>query len=228
MVITGYPALCIDDQGMLSIDVLDDAATAEQLHHSGMQGLIMKSLPDQSRYLRKQLPDLQQQCLYYLKTGSCQELHDDLIAASLDQCFLNTGSLPRKKDEFEQILEKGSKTLAETASRFCQINLKSLEIYHQCELALQQHSSSLPAEMAEDIHQQLQNLVYPGYLQHTGLTRLRHYPRYLKGIIVRLQKYDNNPGKDSQGSKVLMPFMKKYLEAVENWYELTLQQQEKL
>lgn len=226
--IIGYPALCSDDEGMLSIDVLDDAANAEQLHHAGLQGLILKSLPDQSRYLRKQLPDLQQQCLYYLKTGSCRELHDDLIAACLDQCFLNEGSLPRKKDEFEQILEKGSKTLAETASRFCQLNLKSLETYHQCELALQQQSSSLPSEMTEDIHQQLQNLVYPGYLQHTGLTHLRHYPRYLKGIIVRLQKYDNNPGKDSQARKVLMPFMNKYLEAAENWHELTPQQQDKL
>ena len=228
MEIIGYPALCIDDEGMLSIEVLDDAATAEQLHHSGLHGLLLKSLPDQARYLRKQLPDLKQQCLYYLKTGSCQELQDDLIAACLDQCFLNTGSLPRKKDEFEQILENGSKTLAETASRLCQLNLKSLEIYHQCELTLQQQSSALPAAMAEDIQQQLQNLVYPGYLQHTGLTRLRHYPRYLKGIIVRLQKYDNNPGKDSQASKVLMPFMKQYLQAAENWYELTLQQQAKL
>lgn len=82
--------------------------------------------------------------------------------------------------------------------------------------------------MTEDIHQQLQNLVYPGYLQHTGLIRLRHYPRYLKGILVRLQKFDINPGKDSQGSKMLMPFMKKYLEAAENWYELSAQQQEKL
>jgi ATP-dependent helicase HrpA len=228
MEISGYPAICVDEHGMLSIDVLDDAAAAEQLHHSGLQALILKSLPDQSRYLRKQLPDLQQQCLYYLKVGSCQELHDDLIAACLDQCFLNMDPLPRKKRDFEQVLETGSKTLTETASRICQINLKSLEIYHQCELALEKQSSSLPTEMTEDIHQQLQNLVYPGYLQNTGLPRLRHYPRYLKGILVRLQKYDNNPGKDSQGSRVLLPFMRKYLASAEQWHELSAQQQEKL
>ena len=47
MEITGYPALCVDEQDMLSIDVFDDAATAEQFHHAGLQALILKSLPEQ-------------------------------------------------------------------------------------------------------------------------------------------------------------------------------------
>jgi ATP-dependent helicase HrpA len=226
--ITGYPALCIDDHDMISIDIFDDAATAEQMHHAGLQALILKSLPEQARYLRKQLPDLQQQCLFYSGTGSCQELQEDLIAACIDQCFLDTATLPRTKHDFEQTLAKGSKTLTETASRFCQINLKILELYHQCGLELEKQSSYLPAEPIVDIHHQLQNMIYPEYLQHTGLSRLKHFPRYLKGILVRLQKYDNNPGKDSQASKILAPFMNKYLEAAEQWQELTSAQQEKL
>ena len=226
--ITGYPALCVDEQGTLSIDVLDDAATAEQLHHTGLQAMILKSLPEQSRYLRKQLPDLKQQCLYYLNLGSCQELHDDLIAACLDQCFLNSSSLPRQQEVFAQMLADGSKSLTETACRLCKTNLNTLSLYHQCELALEKQGASLPAETTNDIHQQLQNLVYPDYLQHTGLRRLRHYPRYLKGILVRLQKYDNHPGKEQQASKVLHPYMKKYLDAAEQWSELTPHQQKKL
>ncbi len=226
--ITGYPALCIDDQGMLSIEILDDASTAEQMHHAGLQALILKSLPEQARYLRKQLPDMQQQCLYFSGTGTCQELRDDLVAASLDQCFLDTASIPRTKHEFEQMLAQGRKALTETASRFCQINLKTLKLYHQCGLELEKQSSYLPAETIEDIQHQLQNMVYPEYLQHTGLSRLKHFPRYLKGVLVRLQKYDINPGKDNQASSILYPFMNKYLGAAEQWQELTPDQQNKL
>lgn len=228
MQITGYPALCVDDEGTLSIDVLDDASSAEQLHRTGLQALILKSLPEQSRYLRKQLPDLQQQCLYFVKVGSCQELHDDIIATCLDQCFLNMPCLPRKKNEFEQMLAQGSKVLTETASRLCQLNLKALNLYHQCELALKKKTAYLPAETIADINQQLQNLIYPEYLQNTGLGQLRHYPRYLKGVLMRLQKHENNPGKDAQGRKILSPFMNKYLEEIEQWHELSEQQQEKL
>ncbi|MFW2440010.1 MAG: ATP-dependent RNA helicase HrpA [Arenicellales bacterium] len=226
--ITGYPALCIDDQDKLSIEILDDASTADQMHHAGLQALILKTLPDQARYLRRQLPDMQQQCLYFSGTGTCQELRDDLIAASLDQCFLNNASMPRTKNDFEQMLTQGRKTLTETASRFCQINLKTLKLYHQCVLELEKQTAYLPAEAIEDILHQLQSMIYPEYLQYTGLSRLKHLPRYLKGILVRLHKYDYNPGKDAQASKILSPIMKKYLGAAEQWQELTPDQQNKL
>ena len=228
MDITGYSALCINDEGMISIDIVDDATIAEQLHHAGLHALILKSLPEQARYLRKKLPDIQEQCLYFSAIGTCQELHDDLIAASLDQCFLGSPSLPRTKHDFEQVLSQGSKTLTETASRFCQINLKILKLYNQCVLELEKQDSRLPPEPIEDMNHQLQNMIYPGFLQQTGLNQLRHLPRYLKGLLVRLQKFDNNPGKDDQASNLISPFMKKYLKASEEWPELNLAQQEKL
>ncbi|MCK5359439.1 MAG: DUF3418 domain-containing protein, partial [Gammaproteobacteria bacterium] len=226
--ITGFPALCVNDQGVISIDIVDDAATAEQLHHSGLQALILKSLPEQARYLRKSLPDMQQQCLYFSATGSCQELHDDLIAASIDQCFPNSSPPVRSKHDFEHILSTGSTTLVETTSRFCQINLKILKLYNQCVLELEKKSSRLPEETIEDMNHQLQNIIYQGYIQQTGFNQLKHIPRYLKGLLARLQKYENNPGKDEHASRVLSPFMKKYLQAVELWLELTPVQQEKL
>jgi len=228
MEITGFPALCVNEQGEISIDIVDDAATAEQLHHAGLQALILKSLPEQARYLRKSLPDIQQQCLYFSAIGSCQELHDDLVAASIDQCFPASLSPARSKQSFEHILTMGSTKLVETASHFCRVNLKILKSYNQCVLELEHKSSHLPQKTIKDMNHQLQNMVYPGYLQQTGLNQLKHLPRYLKGLLARLQKYDNNPAKDEQASRVLFPFVKKYLEAVDLWLELSPVQQEKL
>ena len=86
----------------------------------------------------------------------------------------------------------------------------------------------LAEDIREDIDLQLQNLIYPGYLQQSGLHRLRHLPRYLKGILVRLQKYDTNPQRDLHAAKELSPFMKEYVIAAEQWQNLTPLQQEKL
>lgn len=226
--ITGYPALCVDEEGKLSIDICDDAATAEQLHHAGLQALILKKLPEQTRFLQKKMPHLQQQCLLFSGIGNCQELHDDLIAACLDHCFLNQPELPRSSDEFAQVLAEGRSQLAETASRFCELNLETLKLYHQCSLLLEKESDSLAEYLAEDIQQQLANLIYPGYLQHTGLNHLRHLPRYLKGVLIRLQRYENNPSRDNQVYQELSPLMDKYLQEIENWQNQSAIQQNKL
>ncbi len=223
-----YPALCVDDHGRLSIDVCDDEMMAGQLHHDGVQALILKSLPQQTRYLRRQLPDLQPQCLYFSGVGPCHELQQDLIAASIDQCFLNDSLLPRNKSDFEQILAQGSKSLIETANRFCMTNLQTLKLYHQCSMELEKVSGQVAEGVIEDVHLQLQNLIYPGYLQHSGLTRLGHYPRYMRGILKRLQKISNKPAKDRNAGRLLSPFMLQYQQAADQWQELNPLQQEKL
>ena len=52
----------------------------------------------------------------------------------------------------------------------------------------------LPA--ISDARAQLSGLVYPGFVSATGLTQLRHLPRYLGGINARLTKLVENPSRD--------------------------------
>ena len=49
-----------------------------------------------------------------------------------------------------------------------------------------------------DARQQLDGLIYSGFVVATGLERLRHLPRYLGGITVRVEKLVANP--DATGS----------------------------
>ena len=46
---------------------------------------------------------------------------------------------------------------------------------------------SIIASLA-DAREQLAGLVFPGFISSTGLTQLRHVPRYLRGITVRIEK----------------------------------------
>jgi ATP-dependent helicase HrpA len=49
-----------------------------------------------------------------------------------------------------------------------------------------------------DIRGQLGALVFPGFVARTGIPRLGHLPRYLQGILVRLDALADNPGRDRQ------------------------------
>jgi ATP-dependent helicase HrpA len=226
--LSGYPCLCVDDQGDISIEVLEDPHSAVQLHHAGLHALILKHLPEQARFLRRQLPSIDSQCLYFSGTGSCQELRDDIIATCLDHCFLNGIDLPRDQAAFEHMLEQGRGSLNETALRLCELNTTALKLFHQCSVTIEDSGHRLEDYIYDDIHTQLQYLVYPGYLQHTGVDHLRHLPRYLKGILSRLDKYANNPARDKRAAQQLAAYMDRYLKAAEQWEDLSDNQQQKL
>ncbi len=66
--LTGFPAL-VDEGSSVAIRVLDSQATAQQAHHAGLRRLIMLTLGEQMRYLRKQLPHLDQMRLQYAKAS---------------------------------------------------------------------------------------------------------------------------------------------------------------
>ena len=49
--------------------------------------------------------------------------------------------------------------------------------------------------LAKDINQQVDLLIYRGFIHHTPYYALKAMPRYLKAIQYRLDKFDNNAQK---------------------------------
>ena len=56
-----------------------------------------------------------------------------------------------------------------------------------------------------DMRAQLAGLVPNGFVSETGLERLRHLPRYLDAITLRVRKLVDNPGRDRQAANQLEP-----------------------
>jgi ATP-dependent helicase HrpA len=49
-----------------------------------------------------------------------------------------------------------------------------------------------------DIRQQLKGLVHAGFVTETGWKQLHHLPRYLRGIVYRLDRVGGNLARDRQ------------------------------
>ena len=57
---------------------------------------------------------------------------------------------------------------------------------------------------------QLEALVYPGFLSATPWDRLPHLPRYLKAMILRLEKYPGNPERDARHGAAIAGLWNQY------------------
>ena len=68
-----------------------------------------------------------------------------------------------------------------------------------------QKDSRAPKELADDISGQLQRLMPKRFLPQAPYAQLQHYPRYLKAITLRLDKWRTDPARDALRLAELRP-----------------------
>jgi len=68
--------------------------------------------------------------------------------------------------------------------------------------------------VADDITAQLQRLVPKRFLATTPWPQLQHLPRYLKAIVMRLDKHRADPARDAQRLTELRPLEQRWLRRV--------------
>jgi ATP-dependent helicase HrpA len=68
-----------------------------------------------------------------------------------------------------------------------------------------------PKEVADDVAAQLQRLCGKRFLVGTAWGALQHFPRYLKAVTLRLDKFRADPGRDVQRLGELRPLEQRYL-----------------
>ena len=70
-------------------------------------------------------------------------------------------------------------------------------------------------DVSAEITCQMEDLVYPGFLANLEPGRLDHYPRYVKGVVERLDQLLQNPHRDRQRMTLVEPWWQAYQEALQ-------------
>jgi len=210
-VLNFFPALK-DNGENVSVVYLDDEEEARFTHRKGVLRLLFIALRQEINYLRKSLTNLKNSQIKFSTIGSPDSLVEDLLFASLDRCFLQYGeianSLPHSKESFEEIIVQHKKNLVSVTQKVCEQLNEIMQLFSQ----VKKHfpGSSFLKETFADIQQQLNQLVYPGFIL---LTPHRYWPRlinYLRGILIRLEKSSNNPTYEKNTFSQLQPLIAKY------------------
>ena len=202
----GYPAL-IDKGDHVEIEVFDEPEAAADKHRAGLRRLVALQLRDAIKYLEKNLPELQKMAALYMPLGSSEELRDQIIAVALDLAFL-ADPLPAGGATFARRLDEGRGRLTLIAGEVARAAGAVL-----VELAAAQRKlkdARPPRDVADDIAAQIERLVSKRFLAATPWARMVHVPRYLKAIVMRLDKLKADPGRDAARLAELRPLDQRY------------------
>lgn len=192
MTINGYPAL-VDAGNSVSLRLFDQADVAAEIMRAGVRRLFMLQVHEELQYIEQTLPDIERLCLYYATIGRCDDLKDNLLLAIADRAFFGDDALDgvQTRDAFAARAQIAWRGLSSAAAEISALAGQILELYHALDLSLAADFPPLWTDSIRDMRDQLAHLVYRGFLIRTPFTRLRHLPRYLRGLEMRLKKIGN-------------------------------------
>jgi len=204
--LTGFPAL-IDQGDSVDLKVLDARQNAQRYHRAGVRRLLMLKLPQEMRYLRRNLPGLQQMELKYAKVAATPEgwespdragVGEELLLLIVDLTFLDALPEIRTEAAFAERIQTCKGDLMTQAEEARALLEAILAAYHHVRKKLSATTQIHWMASVADIQQQLDLLVYRGFLSHTPYQQLKQIPRYLKAIAMRLDKLHHAAARDQK------------------------------
>lgn len=215
----GFPALVETEQGV-DVRVVDSEQNARVAHRAGVGRLVMLRLARDIRYVRRNIPQLQKMRLQYAKAPllSDQEqagkvdLEQELIALIVDLTFIADQPEIRDAESFNRRIEQCKPRLVPTANRVTQLAGEILEKYQQFAKRLSGCNKINWISSLTDMREQLDRLVFRGFLKQTPMDQLRQIPRYLEALQRRLEKLNHAAARDQQLMREMQPIYQKWLD----------------
>ncbi len=211
----GFPAL-IDLGDAVTIEVFDEPELANAKHRAGLARLFALQIKDAIKYLEKNLPDLQKMATAYMLVGraadnsgggTLEELRAQILEVALSRTFL-LEPLPTHAVEFKKRLEEGRGRLTLIATEIARSAALILVEYTAAQRKIKDTKNAVDASL--DASQQLQRLVPKKFLTHTPYGQLQHFPRYLRAITARLEKWRADPARDAAKLLEIKPQEQRY------------------
>ena len=199
--IKAFPAL-VDHKSSVAIELFEQAEFAEQAMLAGLSRLILLNIPSPIKYLQEKMPNKAKLGLYFNPFGSINDLLNDCIEGAcryLLTQFTKTqfkGELPRNQTQFEQVKEYIRAEIADCVLDSAIKLEQALSLRHDISKKLKGNVSLHLIQAHGDIKQQLEQLIFKGFISESGVERLDDIIRYLKGILRRLEKLNIDANQD--------------------------------
>ncbi len=195
----GFPAI-IDEGDAVGVRIFDTGQKASLQHQAGLLRLFQLQLRKDCTYLLKNLPRSAGVELSYnqlpkhpIVTYNFKAAYqDDLLYLILYTVFVE-GRTIRTQQAFEQSMQQHKGELLSLANEAGKLVVDIMEQYNQIKTQLKRLNSN--DALAQDINDQLNLLIYAGFIRNTPYPQLKALPRYLKAVAYRLEKRDNTPQK---------------------------------
>jgi len=192
LTLIGFPAL-VDKGSHCDLEVFDDPNVAARTHRIGLRRLFALQFKEQLKFAEKNIPGLQGMGMQFMNIGSQEDLRDQIVAKAIDIACLQD-PLPKDAASFNQRKDESKGRIGLLINEVARLAGQILGEFH----GLPKRVQSLAPAVASDIQSQLQGLIHKRFIADNEYSQLAHFPRYLKGINVRLEKLRGNPTRDAQ------------------------------
>ncbi len=203
-----YPGLT-DNGDSVSIAEFTDKEKALQSHSAGITRLYLLNFGKKTQASIK-FPRWQIDSAILLKNLNYTEskIAEDLIYSATMEAFVRDKAPIRTKEEFEKRVTDWQ-PLSEAIEKL--MRLTQSIIPAAAEIITQLSSAfNLPEETKIAVKNQLDWLVFTGFIKNIPLSRLEHYPRYLESIRKRLEKARLSPSQDMERERKVQEYWMRY------------------
>lgn len=199
-----FSALNAQDESGVVIQTFNDQAEAIKQHREGILRLIHLQLGDLVRQLKKQIS--KPLALAYSPLGEKAKLEQMLVYATLQ---LSIDRLPVNQTEFDELLKQVKQQFLTHGQQALQV---ISDIFVQWQ-AIRRQLMLLDADIFErsinDIEDQLDLMQLSQFVYSQSTDVWLEYPRYLKALLMRLDRLPNNLQRDEAAIDEVDPWMDK-------------------
>ncbi len=207
--VTAYPALEPAERGA-NIKLFPSADRARESHRMGVRSLFFLRFEKDLTFLERYvvLPDEIQKLALYL--GGKEFLEKAMMESLQRECFEKD---IRSGEEFHAHSESLARDLFDNSHALKEVLQEILTAYHKTRMKVtgilkDMESNQTVQSLAGEIQADLYSLVPKDFLTRYSLERLKHLPRYLEAIQVRLDRARHDPAKDRAKAEQASPFIR--------------------
>lgn len=175
----------------VSIQLFNDYAEAIKQHREGVIQLIYMQLGDLIRQLKKQIS--KPLALAYSPLGERSQLENMLVYATLQ---MTIDTLPLTAQEFEVLLQQVKKTFLLQGQTALHVLSEIYIQWQQIRRELLMLDTDVFERSINDIEDQLDLMSLANCIYHQDSDLWQEYPRYLKALLLRLERLPHNLQRD--------------------------------
>ncbi|GAA0475836.1 ATP-dependent helicase [Actinoplanes capillaceus] len=193
-----WPAL-VDEGDSVAVRVFEDEASQRVAMVAGTRRLLLLTLPPAARFLQGRLDNRAKLELSRANPyRSIADLLDDCAGAAVDRLVAEAGGPVWSSVEFASLRDTVRQDLVDAVANLVTQVRAVLATSYDVDQRLKQLRDPQLLPALADIRQQLKGLVHPGFVTQTGWRQLHQMPRYLRGIVHRLDRLGGGLARDRQ------------------------------
>ncbi|MFV8380332.1 ATP-dependent RNA helicase HrpA [Corynebacterium hindlerae] len=190
--IVAYPALVVSSDGV-SVHALPTQAEADAAMLTATLALLLKEIPTPGKNMLNGLPLKQRVGVEHYPHGKMTGLLEDAKVAAVRDLLLAHGGPVRSPEAFADLVTKIKPDVPGKVRATVVTLAPALVDY----LAVKDELDQWTGEAIDDMREQLAFLLPQHAISIHGMDHLRHLPRYLRAMLIRLDAMDRDPDRDA-------------------------------